>query len=104
MANWHQIEEFDLREARTNYQIKDFSQDGDCIVVLENENTELDKTYLKFDSPAAHAFDLYEHKKLRQKFNILYLTNIVASGKRLKLLIGKGDWEITRHYPQEEIA
>ena len=102
--DWYQIKRYDLGEARTDYQIKDFPQNGDCIVVLENENTELDKTYLKFDSPTAYAFDLYEHKKLRHKFNILYLTNVVASDKKLKLLIGKGDWEITRHYPQEEIV
>lgn len=94
MANWYETKKYDLGEARTNYQIKDFPEDGDCILVLLNENTTLAETYLKFNSPNSHSFDLYQHRRLRHRFKTLYLTNVAANDKTLRLLIGKGPFAL----------
>lgn len=101
--DWYQIKTYDLGEARTHHKISDFPEHGDCIVVLENENETLAKTYIRFNSPTAIRFDLYKHNKLRHYFHTLYLDNEASSGK-LRLLIGKGNWRLERHYPQEQTA
>ena len=102
--DWYQINEYDLGEARTNHKISDFPEHGDCILILENENETLTKTYLRFNSPTQIRFDLYKHNKLRHYFHTLYLSNEASAGDTLRLLIGKGVWKLERHNPQGQTA
>lgn len=104
MADWYQIKQYDLGVERTNHKITDFPDEGNCIVVLENQNATLAQTYIRFNSQSAHPFDLYKRRKLRHKFKTLYLTNSASSDNDLRLLIGKGKWDVERQYPRSEIS
>ncbi len=104
MEDWYQIKEYKLDNARTNFKITDFPEDGDCILVLLNEDETLSETYIRFNSPTAHQFDIYKYRRLRYKVHTLWLTNVASAGNKIRLLIGKGDWDVERVNPQDEMS
>lgn len=97
---WHQFREYELDKARTNERITDFPEDGDCILVLYIDGS----AEIKLNQATADAFDLTIIKRIRHHFEDLYLTNTAQSGLKLKLLIGKGDWQIEETYPQIDLT
>jgi len=102
--DWYDIRDYDLGVERKDEFITDFPRDGDIVLVLECENQTEGQTFIKFNSPNADAFDLAKYRKLRHNFSNLYLTNKKTEDKKtLYLLLGRGDWEVERHHPEEEI-
>lgn len=101
--DWYSIRNYDLGVERKDELITDFPREGDIVLVLECENQTEGETFIKFNSRNSDAFDLAKYRKLRHNFSNLYLTNVASPGHTLHLLLGRGDWEIVRHNPEEEI-
>jgi len=101
--DWHSRRRYDLGIARTDELITDFPSDGDCLLVEECENRTESETFIKFDSRGANTFDLAKYRKIRHNFSNLYLTNVASPGHTLYLLFARGDWDLERHNPQEEV-
>lgn len=102
--DWYSIRNYDLSEKRDDELITDFPRNGDIVLVLECENQTEGETFIKFNSPNSDAFDLAKYRKLRHNFSNLYLTNKATEDKKtLYLLFARGDWDIERHHPEEEI-
>lgn len=101
--DWYSIRDYDLGVKREDELVTDFPRDGDIVLVIECENQTEGQTFIKFNSPNSDAFDLAKYRKLRHNFSNLYLTNAASPGHTLYLLLGRGDWDIERHHPEEEI-
>jgi len=83
-ADWYA---YDLRVARTN-ELIEIPQEGNCIcrVKLDGSAT------IRLNNPQAQAISLETTPKVYGiPFKRLYLTNAAQSGKKLLLLVGKGD-------------
>lgn len=101
--DWYDIRDYDLGVEREDELITDFPRDGDIVLVIECENQTEGETFIKFDSPNSDAFDLVKYRKLRHNFSNLFLINVDSPGHTLYLLLGRGDWDVERHHPEEEI-
>lgn len=102
VLGWYSIRGYPLGTAREDELVTDFPRDGDCLLILSISDGAT--AGIKFDSPISDSSELSDYRKIRHNFSNLYLTNIAQAGKSLTLLIGKGDWEVERHYPEEEIV
>lgn len=101
--DWYDIRDFPLDTERKDEFITGFPRrGGDCILILSI--TEGATAQIKFDSLNAQAFELSGSRRFRHNFSNLYMTNAAQSGATLKLLFGKGDWEVVRHHPEEKIV
>lgn len=89
---WYDIRNYDLSDARSDERVDDLPGDGNLLIPLTLTGT----VQVKFDSPTATSFELSEYEPLKLKFDVLYLSNAAQAGKTLKLLIGKGDWELKK--------
>ncbi|GAJ03974.1 unnamed protein product, partial [marine sediment metagenome] len=56
------------------------------------------------DSPNADAFDLTVYRKLTHSFESVYLTNEAQAGKTLRLLFGKGNWDVEQTTPTVDLV
>lgn len=89
---WYDVRRYELDNARTNKKVSEFPAEGNILIPITLDGT----AQIKFNSPSEHSFELSEYEPLKLKFNILFLTHSAQSGKTLKLLIGKGDWELPK--------
>jgi len=95
---WYDIREYDLSEARDNERITNFPSEGDCLLVLEITEGATAHSELNTE------FSLADNRKFRHKFDVLYLSNTEQDGATLKLLFGKGDWDVEKHYSDQQIS
>lgn len=89
---WYDIREYDLSIERDNEFISGFPSEGDIIIVLYMDGL----ATIRIDSEAGEPLDLEENDRLRYKFTNLWLSNTSQSGKKLKLLFGKGDFDLEK--------
>lgn len=100
--DWYDIRDYDLSEARDNERITNFPREGDCLLVLFI--TEGATASIRFKTEQDSAFSLADNRKFRHTFDVLYLSNSAQADSTLKLLFGRGDWEVERHHLEEEIS
>ena len=99
--DWYDIRDYDLSEERKDFRINDFPREGDIVFVISYTG----KVEIKFDSPNADSFDLETYKKLKHRYTELFLSNTEQEeGAKIKLLFGRGDWELTETIPEIDIA
>lgn len=89
---WYIIRKYGLETARNNEKISGFPAEGNILIPITLDGT----AQIRFETPTAHSFELSEYQPLKLKFTELHLTNTAQAGKTLKLLIGKGDWELIK--------
>ncbi len=90
--DWYDVRDYKLDTARTDEKITEFSQEGNILIPITLDGT----AQIKFKSTSGHSFELSEYDPLKLKFDTLFLTHTAQSGKTLRLLIGKGEWELPK--------
>jgi len=99
--DWYDIRDYELSEERKDFRINDFPGEGDIVFVISYTG----KAEIKFDSPNADTFDLETYKKLKHRYTELFLSNTKQEeGAKIKLLFGRGDWELTETIPEIDMA
>lgn len=97
---WYSIRDYPLSEARIEFRIDDFpAGGGDVLLILVRTGT----ASVKFDSPNADSYDLATYRKMRHSYESVYLTNKAQAGKTLRLLFGKGDWDLEQTTPTVDL-
>ncbi|GAI15236.1 unnamed protein product, partial [marine sediment metagenome] len=98
--DWYDIRDYDLSEGRKNFRIDDFPGEGDIVFIISYSG----KAEIKFDSPNADSFDLETYKKLKHRYTELFLSNTKQEDASIKLLFGRGDWDLKETVPEIDIA
>lgn len=91
MLYWCDVRDYELDKARRNELVSDFPSEGDVTLIISITG----EAEVKFDSPNADSFDLTGYRKMRHRFSNLYLTNEAQAGKTLRLLFGRGDFDLS---------
>lgn len=91
MLYWCDVRDYELDKARTDELVSDFPSEGDVTLIISITG----EAEVKFDSPNADSFDLTSYRKMRHRFSNLYLTNEAQAGKTLRLLFGRGDFDLS---------
>jgi|GEM_PF-4052169 len=98
--SWYDIRDYDLSKARNDEPVTDFPGDGDIVLVISYTG----KAEIKFDSPNSDAFDLETYRKIKHTYSSIYLSNTAQSGATIKILFGRGNWDLTETIPEIDLS
>lgn len=98
--DWYDIRNYELSEARNDFRIDDFPDEGDILLVISCTGN----ASIKLNSRNVDSFDLTEYRRIKHSYTEIYLTNTAQAGARLKLLFGRGDWELEETTPTVDLS
>lgn len=90
-GEWHDVLNFDLSSRQVNKSVR-VPKLGNIVIPISLDGT----AQIRFDEATEPSFDLIHYQPIKINYEKLFLSNTAQSGKKLQLLIGKGDFEFPK--------